>query len=297
MPTDERVLTPALLRDWPLPERSGSKDARGRVLVVGGARATPGAVLLAGLAALRVGAGRLTLAVAGSVAGPLAVAVPEAGVLGLPERAGRTGRADQDGGSVSGDVGDRVTDEVRGADVLVVGPGLDEPTGTEELLRRLLPLVGPETAVLLDAFALGVLRDLRDLVEPLAGRLVLTPNLTEAGRLLGRDEVDPADAADRVAERYPAVVMCAGRVASPDGRAWQASTGTSGLGTSGSGDVLAGTTAGVLASGADPAQAACWGLALHGAAGDRLAARVGPLGYLARELVDELPALLVELTA
>jgi NAD(P)H-hydrate repair Nnr-like enzyme with NAD(P)H-hydrate dehydratase domain len=86
-------------------------------------------------------------------------------------------------------------------------------------------------------------------------------------------------------------------IAAPDGRCWWTSTGSGGLGTSGSGDVLAGAVAGLLARGADLDQATCWGTHLHGAAGDRLAARVGPLGYLARELVEQLPLALVELSA
>src|SRR5918912_3825479 len=79
-----RVVTPALLRDWPLPPPGEDKRDRGSVLVVGGAARTPGAVLLAGLAALRAGAGKLQLAVAAAAAPALAVAVPEALVLPLP---------------------------------------------------------------------------------------------------------------------------------------------------------------------------------------------------------------------
>jgi hydroxyethylthiazole kinase-like uncharacterized protein yjeF len=286
------VLTPALLREWSLPARDGTKDERGGVLVVGGARRTPGAVALAGLSALRIGAGRLTLAVAESVAPALAVATPEAGVLGLPESAD---------GSPTGKPPAHLTDELGRADAVVVGPGLDEPDGAAALVRVVLAALaeagddGP--ALLLDAFALGVLPGLGDDVTLPAGRTVLTPNLTEAARLLEVDEADPADAAVRVAERWGAVVTCAGTVAHPDGRRWASATGYAGLGTSGSGDVLAGAIAGVLASGAPPEQAAAWGTAVHGTAGDRLAARIGPLGYLARELVDELPALLVELQA
>jgi NAD(P)H-hydrate repair Nnr-like enzyme with NAD(P)H-hydrate dehydratase domain len=78
----------ALLRDWPLPEPGGSKDARGQVVVVGGSARTPGAVLLTGLAALRVGAGRLTLVVPESIAGHVAIAVPEAGVIALTDGRG-----------------------------------------------------------------------------------------------------------------------------------------------------------------------------------------------------------------
>jgi hydroxyethylthiazole kinase-like uncharacterized protein yjeF len=287
--TDAPALTPALLRGWPLPSRDGDKDTRGSVLVIGGARRTPGAAALAGVTALRIGAGRLTLAVAESVATALAVATPEAGVLGLPESAG---------GSPTGAPGPHLADELKRAQAVVVGPGLDEPEGSAGLVRVVLDaLAGSDAAVLLDAFALGVLPGLDGEVTLPEGRTVLTPNVAEAARLLDADEVDPADAAARVADRWGAVVTCAGTVAHPDGRRWTSATGYAGLGTSGSGDVLAGAVAGLLAGGCSPEQAACWGTAVHGGAGDRLAARVGPLGYLARELADQVPALLVELQA
>jgi NAD(P)H-hydrate repair Nnr-like enzyme with NAD(P)H-hydrate dehydratase domain len=150
--------------------------------------------------------------------------------------------------------------------------------------------------VVLDAYALGALPDL-SAPQNLDGRLALTPNPREAERLLGRS-LSPVHETDvrAISDRYAAAVVCAGWIAAPDGRVWRDSTGHAGLGTSGSGDVLAGVVAGLLARGADPAQAACWGSHLHGAAGDRLAARIGRLGFLARELLDELPALLTELS-
>src|SRR3954454_22729917 len=117
MPSRSEVITPALLRDWALPVPTGGKEARGTVLVVGGSRFTPGAVLLAGVAALRAGAGRLQLAVTGSTATALSIAVPEAKVVGLPET---------DGGSVSGDVPDQLLELAAGADVLAIGSGLDD---------------------------------------------------------------------------------------------------------------------------------------------------------------------------
>lgn len=288
--SDAPALTPNLLRGWPLPPRDGAKDVRGGVLVLGGARRTPGAVALAGLTALRIGAGRLTLAVAESVAAALAVATPEAGVLGLPERGD---------GSPTGELPPALADELERADAVVVGPGLDEPEGCAALVRGVLTAVGGRDdgpAVLLDAFALGVLSGLDDVALP-RNRVVLTPNLAEAARLLDDAEPEPDEAAALVAARWDAVVTCAGRVAHPDGRRWASATGYAGLGTSGSGDVLAGAVAGLLAGGCPPEQAACWGTAVHGAAGDRLAARIGPLGYLARELADEVPAVLVELQA
>jgi ADP-dependent NAD(P)H-hydrate dehydratase len=77
---------------------------------------------------------------------------------------------------------------------------------------------------------------------------------------------------------------------------WQDGSGNPGLGTSGSGDVLAGAIGGLAARGASPDQAAVWGVHLHAEAGERLAARIGAVGYLARELLDELPQVLDQLS-
>lgn len=280
------TITPGLLREWALPSGADSKYARGSVLVIGGARSTPGAVLLAGTAALRVGAGRLSMAVAQSVAPALAVAMPESAVSGLAES--------ESGSVLAAGVG-ALEHELDAADVVLVGPGLDDGDEAAGLLRGLVPLVTESSTVVLDAYALGVLAELGTELTGWRGRMVLTPNKGEAARLLGRDirEFD-TDVAE-LAERYGAVVTCFGVIAAPDGRRWHLGSGPGGLGTSGSGDVRAGAITGLLARGADPAQAACWGSHLHISAGDRLAARIGPTGYLARELVDELPALLAEL--
>jgi len=282
------LVTPSLLRDWPLPAVKDSKYARGQVLVIGGAAKTPGAALLTGLAVLRVGAGHLTLAVAESAAVPMAVAVPESGVVGLPQNAK---------GSVRGDDLSEVTDYLTRADVVVVGPGLDDPDETTNLLESLGPLLGEDTRVVLDAYALGTLPNVPDLAKMISGRVILTPNKNEAGFLLGRDVTDLSDDVAEIAERYGAVVSCQSFIADSEGHRWLVTSGQEGLATSGSGDVLTGSIAGLLARGATPAQAACWGTHLHAAAGDRLASRVGVVGFLARELLFELPLVLVELGA
>lgn len=283
--TKQSTLTPALLRDWPLPAGADSKYARGQVVVIGGARKSPGGAMLAGIAALRVGAGRLTLGVGASVAVPLAVALPEAGVVGLPETPA---------GAVRGGDLDTLADELRDADAVVLGSGLDDADEARALLCTLPGLLGEPTGLVLDAFALGALASLGDDFRP-ADALVLTPNPTEAGLLLGRDLEDlEADIAS-IAVRFTATVSCQGVIAAPDGRIWLVGTGQGGLGTSGSGDVLAGAIGGLLARGAGPEQAACWGTWLHAAAGDRLNFQVGPTGYLARELSPVLPTLLAEL--
>ncbi|MFL6161387.1 MAG: NAD(P)H-hydrate dehydratase [Jatrophihabitantaceae bacterium] len=280
------------LRDWPLPQPRGDKHSRGQLLVIGGGRTTPGAAMLAGLAALRVGAGVLTLAVAGSVAAAVAAAVPEAGVLWLPENDKQV----LDAGAVSS-----VTDRLPRLSALLVGPGLDDPDGARELLRRLIPELPAQLPVILDAFAIGVLPDLDERARSaLRGRLVLTPNdtevryLTESADKDGGNDVSLAQLR-QVAERYQAVLSCDNIVVRPDGRAWIVPAGHSGLGTSGSGDVLAGAVTGLIARGAALDQATCWATYLHATAGDRLAAPVGPLGFLAGELLGQLPLILAEL--
>ena len=182
-PSAAEIVTPALLRDWPLPDAGDAKDFRGRLLVVGGARKAPGAAELAGLAALRVGAGVLTMAVAESVAVAVAVATPEAGVIGLPE---------DERGSLTGAGLERLESALADADAVLIGPGLDEPAGTRRLLRDVTAALPDHAKICLDAFALGVLSDVWDDVsEQLGERLVITPNREEARRLL---ELDPGTA-------------------------------------------------------------------------------------------------------
>jgi hydroxyethylthiazole kinase-like uncharacterized protein yjeF len=281
------VVTPGLLRQWELPEPGGSKRSRGHALIVGGSPSTPGGALLAGVAALRVGAGVLAMAVPGEVAVPLAVAVPEASVTGW---AGE-GEAGVDLAVLDGLLGQ--------TDAVTVGPGIGD-AGTAAALVRHIAASEFSGPLLLDAYALGVLGDLGlEHRAALAGRLVLTPNEREAERLLDGEPGDRSDVecAREIAEQWDAVVSYGDAVAAADGRAHEVQTGHAGLGTSGSGDVLAGAIGGLLARGTDRFQAACWGTYLHAASGDRLAARVGRLGFLARELLDELPLVLTELQA
>ena len=229
------LITPSLLRDWPLPAAGADKYSRGAVLVIGGARRTPGAALLAGTAALRAGAGRLTLAVAESVAVPLAVTLPESGVIGLRESAG---------GSLGSAGLEALFEDFDSADAVLIGPGLDDIDGTEALLRELLRHetgraaaskaddakadTGADTdaaepgAIILDAYALGCLPKLLGELGPWAGRLILTPNPAEAAILLERDtdlgdDDGLAAAVVELADKYQAVVSCQGLIARTPG--------------------------------------------------------------------------------
>lgn len=285
-------VTPEFLRGWPLPhpEDDAGKEERGRVLVIGGSTSMPGAVLLAGLAALRVGAGKLQLAVSRSVAPTLAVAVPEALVVPLDE---------MDDGTIDGRSAARTLAE-RAADVqaVVVGAGMSEPDAARELVEAIVAVQGP--ILILDAAAITCLAEGgAALLEAARSRIVLTPNPVEASVLASTEIAsvlaDPLGTARRLATDYGVVVSLKGAttyICTPEGQTFCDDAGNPGLGTSGSGDVAAGAVAGLAARGARVDQAAVWGLHAHAAAGDRLAQRIGPLGYLARELLDELPAVL-----
>jgi ADP-dependent NAD(P)H-hydrate dehydratase len=286
--SDPELVTPELLRGWPLPDPASSKKARGQLVVIGGAAGTPGGAALAGLAALRVGAGHVQLAVASSVAAPLAANFPEAGVIGLTETSS---------GSIQGSTAaERCAEVVAGADAVLVGPGLDDADEAADLLRDLLPHLGDDTALVLDAYALGVLPDFRDHLSERKVRPVLTPNAEELGRLLDREcEPELEDVAE-AATGYSSCVTAQGMIADGVGGTWRVPSGHPGLATAGSGDVLAGLVVGLLARAAEPEQAACWATYLHSVSGERLASSIGRVGFLARELVDQVPLLLAELS-
>lgn len=284
------TLTPARLRALPLPPVDGSedKDERGRVLVAGGCAENPGGLLLAGEAALRAGAGKLQLATVDSVAGMVAVALPEARVFAF---AGN-------GGGLDAGAAPALAERAEAADALLAGPGLVDEEAAARLACKVLARVR-HPSVVLDAGALAALRENPDALRHLEGRAVLTPHAGEMAQLLemerGDVEADAEAVARRAAEMFGAVVALKGPetvIVAPDGAAFRYAGGGVGLATSGSGDVLGGLVAGLLARGADPLRAAAWGVFLHGEAGNVLARRHGAVGLLARELAAEVPRLL-----
>ena len=290
---DYTVVTPEVLRGWRLPEPTGGKEGRGSILVVAGSRETLGAALLAAEGALRAGAGKLQVATAESVGGLAAAALPEALVRALPET---------EGGVIRADAADAVRDLAVKADAVLIGPGMENKEETQGFAERLLPhLTGP---LALDALALACITADPACVHHLEGRVVLTPNPKELAIALHVEQPqvddDPAGSATDLAKRAHATVGLGGVmswIANPDGELWRDDSGSAGLGVSGSGDVRAGITAGLLARGAAPEQAAVWAAYLHGRAGERLASSMGPLGFLAREVPAEVPRALAEIAS
>src|SRR3954453_204705 len=230
---EHHLITPQLLRSWPLPAPTGGKEARGRILIGGGSAEVPGAVLLAAEAALRAGAGKLQIAAVASIAGSLSVRGAEALVRALAQ----------------------------GASVVLVGPGMTDAEETQGFTDRLLKHL--ECSVVLDALGMASVTADAACLHPLQGQAVLTPNPKELAIALHSEpadvEADPAGAALELARQAQATVGLGGAtswIASPTGSLWCDESGGAGLGVSGSGDVRAGVTAGLLARGAEPDQGA-----------------------------------------
>ena len=289
------AVTAGLLRRWqiPQPSQDADKQDRGIAMVAGGAAEVPGALLLAGVAALRAGAGKLQIASPRSAATALGVALPEARVFSLPE----TGK-----GFLDRKAGVRVAECAGQANAVLIGPGMMNEDAVRSFMEALLPRLAGKQLVI-DAVALSALRGGRyRFTEDM--QAVLTPNSGEMAKITGATkeavEQDLRGAAMGVAEDFNAVVALKGPetfIATPYGEVFRYAEGDVGLGTSGSGDILAGILVGLLARGATLDQASVWAVYLHGAAGNRLTRRMGPIGFLARELSDEVPALMNALSS
>jgi hydroxyethylthiazole kinase-like uncharacterized protein yjeF len=280
------------LRDHPLPEpdNEADKNERGRVVVIGGARTVPGGIRLTAEAALRAGAGKVRVATVESAAIALGVAMPEIAVFGLPE--------DEDGEIASG-CGEVIGKLLKRCDAVIVGPAISgsEPAGA--IVDHLLGSAW-EAPLILDAAALTCLPPSR--IHPLRDRrhpAILTPHIGEMAGMLECDadeiEGDRAAATLRAAEMFGATCLLKGAItliATPEGALHAYAGGGVGLATGGSGDILAGLVAGLVARGTEPLTATLWAVWLHGEAGRRCAEQQGPLGYLAHELLPYIPGLM-----
>lgn len=288
-------LDDAALRAWPLPRPShdGDKEARGRVLVIAGSAEMPGAAVLAGEAALRAGAGKLVVATAATVAPWVAQQLPEARVVAL---------AEADDGGLRPEGIDTLGPLLAQTGSVLAGPGMAAGASTVGFVQALLARLEEGQPVLLDAAAMDVVRQPPAPAWLLRWNVGMTPHAGEMAHLMRQDkesvESGPGDRARLAATAWGAAVALKGActwLAAPDGRLWRHARGNPGLATSGSGDVLAGLVAGLMARGAPVEQALAWGVALHARAAERLAARIGPLGFLARELSAEVPSLMATL--
>lgn len=272
----------------PLPPiLESNKNERGRLLLVGGSRNTPGSAAIAATAAMRSGCGKVTIATVESMAPHVALAMPESLVLGLAEtREGAFARS-----AIK-----TVAEQAPEYDAVVVGPGMQQSRLCTELAAGLLRL--NLDRLVLDAAMLYALPAHDDAARKVANPILLPHNLEMAALLEcepAEVDADPLGCGMACAARYGALTLVKGpesHIVHPDGRAWKYNGGGPGLGVSGSGDTLAGILGGLLARGADPLTGLLWAVWLHGSAGESLSRKVGKIGFLAREIPGEIPCLL-----
>ena len=284
-------LDAAWLGEHPLPRHLAGtdKNSRGRVLAVGGSATVPGAIGLTAEAAFRAGAGKVRIATIDEAAIPLGVRMPEAGMVALPSSDGEIDLA----------AIDTLRDNAAYADCMVLGPGIGDRDRAMALGGALLRDPRDGLAIVLDAASVACAGAHAELIRAHRGRLVMTPHHGEMAACVACDEAnvdaDPERTARDAAERFGALVVLKSSrtlVARPGEEPLLYHGGGVGLATGGSGDVLAGIIGGLLSRGADPFTAAAWGVWLHGGAGAALAAEVGPVGFLARELLPRIPKLM-----
>lgn len=263
-------IAPALLRRHPLPaiDEQADKNARGVVLIVGGSTSVPGAILLSGLAALRAGAGKLQFGAPSRIAIPLGMAVPESLVAAESQ----------------------INSLAKKANAVLVGPGMADSAASVKRATRIARALDDDATLILDATAIPAVRAAR--------RAIVTPHVNEMAHLLDRDpeeiKANAPDIALEAAARFGCVVALKGPTTFvTDGeRVFQYDGGSVGLATSGSGDILSGLVAGLSAAGADPLAATMWGVWTHGTAGRRLSKALARVGFIARELLEEVPRVL-----
>jgi len=289
----ERADLQHLIRARPVDSHKGMY---GHPLVIAGGRGKSGAVLLASRAALRMGAGLVTAAMPESIQ-PI-VAAGQAELMTEPI-------ADRDGHFDGAHAPDALKMLLDGKDALIVGPGIGVTDDTKRLIEWLISdACERERPMLIDADGLNALAAIGcEALKRARGAVVLTPHPGEASRLLGvttaKINEDRVSAARTLAERTGATVLIKGArsvIASPDGDIFVNSTGNPGMSTPGMGDALSGIVGALMGQHLRPLDALALGVFLHGYAADRVAMRMGRVGYIAGDLIDELPAALEALT-
>jgi NAD(P)H-hydrate epimerase len=287
---DLELLTPHWVGSR-LPARplNSHKGTFGHVLVVAGSRNYVGAAYLASQAAVRAGAGLVTLAAPQSVDAIAAGKLTEVIHLPLPE---------DEAGRIHPDAAQLLREGLVRYDALAVGSGIGWSEGTTAFLERLLlQEPPPQVPTVIDADGLNNLSRLPNWWQRLGGPAVLTPHPGEMATLTGASTAevqrDRVESARRWAERWQAAVALKGAytaVAHPGGLVRISPFANPGLASGGTGDVLTGIVGGLLAQGLSPYRAACCGVYLHGAAAERVRKEQGDAGAIASDLLDHLPS-------
>ncbi len=273
------------------------KGMYGHPMVIAASLGKSGAALLASRGALRMGAGLVTAAVPACVQ-PI-VAAGQAELMTEPI-------ADRDGHFDGERAGAVLSSLLAGKDALIVGPGMGLNADTQRLMEWIIAEASdPKLPILIDADGLNALAQLGcDRLKSARGAFVLTPHPGEAARLLaaGTAEINAnrVGAARRLSARTGASVLLKGArsvIAGASGELYINSTGNPGMSTPGMGDALSGIVGALMARHLPPLEALVFGVFVHGFAADRVADRIGQVGYLAGDLIEELPVALQALSS
>ncbi|HEX74927.1 MAG TPA: NAD(P)H-hydrate dehydratase [Dehalococcoidia bacterium] len=303
IPSDlaEAVTTELVTNKWAreiVPQRplGANKGSFGRVLVASGSINYIGAAYLACSGAMRVGTGLVTLATATSLQPILASKLTEVTYLPLPE---------SQTGIISAQAARLMRQQLKYYNVLLLGCGLGQSKSTMRFIRAML--FRSKSALLslvIDADGLNILAKIPNWWQQLTNDMILTPHPGEMARLVGVsvDEVqsDRFGIAKRVAQDWHKTIVLKGAytvIAAPDGQVRISPFANPGLASAGSGDVLTGAIAGLVAQGLSLFDAAALGVHLHGEAGEMVKARLGDAGMIATDLLPALPLIIKQLKA
>jgi hydroxyethylthiazole kinase-like uncharacterized protein yjeF len=290
------LITPEWVKSV-LPRRplNANKGSFGKVIVAAGSINYIGAAYLACAAATRVGTGLVTLATGRSLQPVLAAKLTEVTYAPLPEA---------EPNIIGAEAAPLFVEQLREYDVLLMGCGLGQHPSTQEFIRQSLFSLSPimPRGVVLDADALNALAKTDKWWQKMKYPAVLTPHPGEMARLTGLSvtaiQADRLKVAQRMAAEWQKVVVLKGSftvIAAPDGRAKLDPSANPGLASAGTGDVLSGAIAGLLAQGLPPFDAACCGVYLHSAAGEMVKQELGDAGMVASDLLPVLPKVIKKL--
>lgn len=263
-----------------------NKGKYGHVLVVGGSVGKAGAAAMAGISALRAGAGLSTVATAKSVLSTVAGFYPELMTWPLLET---------QSGTIAQAAFGQIAELARDKTVLAIGPGISRVPETSLMVQELVTLHGAR--IVLDADGLNAFQGHTNALKSKKGVLVITPHPGEMARLancsVAEVQKDRLGTARRFAQEHGLIVVLKGLgtlVVQPDGEAWVNTTGNPGMSTGGTGDILTGMVAGIIAQHPDqPTLATCAAVHLHGLAGDVMLWSVGEHSMVATDLLRGLP--------
>ncbi len=276
-----------------LPERpqQGHKGDFGKVFLLAGSKGLTGAAALASLASLRSGAGLSVLGIPESLNHILEDKLTEVMTKPLP---------DTEDGSLSLNAQNEINDFLSWADVLAIGPGLSLHPETSELVRALIPNLKHPTV--LDADGINAFQGHVDILKSGSFSGVLTPHPGELSGIINHSIEaileNRIDIVRETSQKFGCVLVLKGAptiIGTPEGNIYINTTGNSGMGTAGSGDVLTGMIAGLLAQGLPVNDAALCGVYVHGLAGDIAAEVVGERSMIASDLIDSLGAAFLSL--